>query len=83
MITVEAVTMALIAFVLSVPLAALVAYGIIDAQRATIAGGLDYTFPWTLLGPLAVLTAAVAAAASILPARRAGRLEIIDTLRFE
>lgn len=83
MVTVEAVTMALVAFVLSVPLAALVAYGIIDAQRATIAGGLDYAFPWTLLGPLAVLTAAVAAIASILPARRAGRLEIIDTLRFE
>lgn len=83
MITVEAVTMAVVAFVLSVPLAALVAYGIIDVQRATIAGGLDYAFPWMLLAPLAVVTAVVAAVASILPARRAGRLEIIDTLRFE
>lgn len=83
MITVEAVTMAVVAFVLSVPLAALVAYGIIDVQRATIAGGLDYAFPWMLLAPLAVVTAVVAAVASILPARRAGRLEIVDTLRFE
>lgn len=83
MVTVEATTMALVAFVLSVPLAALLAYGIIEAQLATIAGGLDYVFPWELLVPLAVLTVVVAAVASVLPARRAGRLEIVDALRFE
>jgi putative ABC transport system permease protein len=83
MVTVEATTMALVAFVLSVPLAALLAYGIIDAQLATIAGGLDYVFPWNLLLPLAVITIVVAALASVLPARRASRLEIVDALRFE
>lgn len=83
MVTVEATTMALVAFVLSVPLAALVAHGIIGAQRTAIADGLDYVFPWPLLLPLAVLTVGVAALASVLPARRAGRLEIVDALRFE
>lgn len=83
MVTVEAATMALVAFVLSVPLAALVTLGIIDAQRTAVADGLDYVFPWKLLAPLALVTVGVAVLASVLPARRAGRLQIVDALRFE
>jgi len=83
MVTVEATTMAVVAFVLSVPLAAVVAHGLIGIQRSTVAGGLAYVFPWGLLAPLGVLTVVVAALASVLPARRAGRLQIVDALRFE
>lgn len=83
MVTVEATTMAAVALVLAVPLAAIIALGIIDAQRDVIAAGLEYTFPWKLLIPLSLLTVAVAAVASMLPARRAAKVEIVDSLRFE
>ena len=83
MVLVEATTMATVALVLAVPLAALVSFGMIDAQRTAIAAGLDYAFPWVFVLPLGVVTVAVAALASVLPARRAGRLEVVDALRFE
>ena len=83
MVLVEATTMATVALVLAVPLAALVSFGIIDAQRTAIAAGLDYVFPWVFVLPLGLVTVAVAALAAVLPARRAGRLEIVDALRFE
>lgn len=83
MVTAEATTMAAVALVLAVPLGALLTVGIIDAQRAAIADGLDYTFPLASIVPLGLITLVVAAVASVLPARRAGRLEIVDALRFE
>lgn len=83
MVTVEATTMAVIALVLAVPLAAVLAVGITDAQRAAVAEGLAYTFPWAFVAPLGLFTVVVAALASVLPARRAGRLEIVEALRFE
>lgn len=83
MVTVEATTMAGVALILAVPLAAVIAVGIIHAQRDTLAASLDYTFPWPLVAPLAALTMVVTAAAANLPARRAARLEVVDALRFE
>lgn len=83
MVTAEAITMALVAFVLALPLGAALTWGIINVQSESLAAGIDYQFPWRLLGPLAVLTLLVAALASALPARRAARLEIVDALRYE
>lgn len=83
MVTVEATTMAVVAFVLSLPLGALLAWGVISGQRETIASSISYQFPFGLVAPLLVVTVIVSALASLVPARRAARLEIVDTLRFE
>lgn len=83
MVTVEATTMAAVAFVLSLPLGALLAWGVIAGQRATIASSISYQFPFAFVVPLLVLTLVVSAIASLVPARRAARLEIVDSLRFE
>lgn len=83
MITVEAVTMAAIALVLAVPLAAVMGASILDAQAASLGATVDFSFPWSFVPPLAAASLVVAAAAAAIPARRAGRLEIVDALRSE
>jgi ABC-type antimicrobial peptide transport system permease subunit len=80
---VESVTLALAAFVLSIPL------GMIQAQLLTrgsreqlgFGGGGSQPIAWLL--PVGLLAAVVAAVAALLPARRASRVEIVDALRFE
>ncbi len=83
MVLVEAATLVLAAVVLGAPLGAVLAFGIIDAQRATLGFTLEYVYPWGLLAPLAIITLILAALAALLPARRAARLEIVETLRFD
>ena len=83
MVLVEAATLVSAAVLLAAPLGAVLAFGIIDAQRATLGFTLEYTYPWGLLGPMAVTTLVLAALAALIPARRAARLEIVDTLRFD
>ncbi len=83
MVLVEAATLVLAAVVLGAPLGAVLAFGIIDAQRATLGFTLDFVYPWALLAPLTITTLVLAAVAALLPARRAARLEIVETLRFD
>lgn len=83
MLLVEATTLVLAAVVLAVPLGGVLAFGIIDAQRSTLGFTLDYTYPWGLIGPLTIVTVVLGALAALLPARRAARLEIVETLRFD
>lgn len=83
MVTVEAVTLAAIALVLSLPLAAAMGVSIVKAQRATLGASIDFAFPWMLVPPLAVGALVVAAVASAAPARRAGRLQVVEALRSE
>jgi ABC-type lipoprotein release transport system permease subunit len=40
-------------------------------------------FPWAVVLPLAIVTLVSAAVASLIPARRAGKLEVVAALRFD
>ncbi len=84
MALVESLTLVAVAFVFAVPLGALIARPLI-ATFATGLGdlGVGYHYPWTLLPALAVAGLAIAALASVWPARRAARLEIDAALRFD
>jgi putative ABC transport system permease protein len=83
MVLVEAVTLALVAFVLALPLGFALNLGTAAAFRGAIGASIDVTIPWAVLPTLLVVTLAVAALASLLPARRAGRLEPVAALRFD
>lgn len=83
MITVEAVAMAAIALVLAVPLASVMGASILDAQAASLGATVEFSYPWSFVPPLAAASLLVAAVAAAIPARRAGRLEIVDALRSE
>jgi putative ABC transport system permease protein len=83
MVLVEAVTLALVAFLLALPLALLLSLGTSAAFRGAIGASIELTLPWAFLPPLLVTTLGVAAAASLIPARRAGRLEPVAALRFD
>ena len=83
MVLVEAVTLAMVALALAVPLSAVLAAGIISGQRATLGFTVDFLFPWALVPILGLVTLLLAGLASLLPARRAGRMEIVTALRFD
>jgi len=53
------------------------------AFTGAIGASIEATQPWGALTLLLVLTLGVAALASLLPARRAGRLEPVAALRFD
>ena len=83
MVLVEAATLALVAFVLAIPLGSLLAAGLIAGQRATFGFTVHFTFPWRLVIPVGLIALMIAAVASLLPARRAGRIEVVSALRFD
>ncbi|MEY2467793.1 MAG: putative transport system permease protein [Actinomycetota bacterium] len=83
MVLVEASTLALVAYLLALPLGWLLSTGIVVSQRATLGFTIDYVFPWLLVPVLLLLTVIVAGIASLIPARRIGRLEIVEALRFD
>lgn len=76
MVLVEAITLSSVAFVFAVPLGALLTADDFSPE-------LEFVYPWSWLLPLAVVTLAVSAIASVLPARSAGRLEPVAALRFD
>ena len=75
LVLVEAITLAIVAFVLAVPLGFVINLGSAAAFTGAIGASIEPTQPWGALPFLLVLTLGVAALASLLPARRAGRLE--------
>ena len=83
MVLVEAATLALVAFLLAIPLGSLLAAGLIAGQRATFGFTVHFTFPWRLVIPVGLIALMIAAVASLLPARRAGRIEVVSALRFD
>lgn len=83
MVTVEAAIMTFIALVLALPLTALLGLGLVAGQRATLGADASYRFPWSFVLPVGVAAIVLAALAASIPARRASRLEIVETLRFE
>jgi putative ABC transport system permease protein len=83
MVVVEAATLALVAFLLAIPLGSLLAAGLIAGQRRTMGFTVHFTFPWALVMPVGIIAVVIALLASLLPARRAGRVEVVSALRFE
>jgi putative ABC transport system permease protein len=83
LVLVEAITLAIVAFVLAVPLGFVINLGSAAAFTGAIGATIEATQPWGVLPVLFVLTLGVAALASLLPARRAGRLEPVAALRFD
>ena len=84
MVLVEAVTLALAAFLLALPLGLLLTLGTSAAFRSAIGASVELTLPWALPRcPCSSTTLVVAAIASLVPARRAGRLEPVAALRFD
>jgi ABC-type antimicrobial peptide transport system permease subunit len=53
------------------------------SQRTALGFTIDYVYAWSLLPVLLIGTLIVAAIASLVPARRIGRLEIVEALRFD
>ena len=83
LVLVEAITLAIVAFLLAVPLGIVINLGSAAAFTGAIGASIEPTQPWRALPYLLVLTVGVAALASLLPARRAGRLEPVAALRFD
>jgi putative ABC transport system permease protein len=83
MVLVESATLALVAYVLSLPLGWLLSTGIVVSQRSALGFTIDYVYAWPLLPVLILVAIIVAGVAALIPARRIGRLEIVDALRFE
>ena len=71
MVLVEAITLALVAFVLAVPLGLLLTLGTSATVRGAVGASVELTVPWGFLVPLLVVTLVVAALAALIPARRA------------
>ena len=70
LVLVEAITLAIVAFVLAVPLGFVINFGSAAAFKGAIGASIEPTQPWGALPVLLVLTLGVAALASLLPARR-------------
>jgi putative ABC transport system permease protein len=83
MVLVEASTLALVAYVLALPLGWLLSTGIVVSQRAALGFTIDYVFPYALVPVLLFVTLIVAGIASLVPARRIGRLQVVEALRFD
>jgi len=83
MVLVEASTLALVAYAISIPLGWLLSTGIVVSQRSALGFSIDYVYAWPLLPLLLLLSLFVAGIASLVPARRIGRLQIVEALRFD
>jgi putative ABC transport system permease protein len=81
---VEAATLVAVAFVLAVPLGALISGPLLRTVAATIGDfTLEHRLPWASVPLLALAGAVIGAAAAGFPARRAAALDIDTALRFE
>jgi putative ABC transport system permease protein len=83
MVLVESITLALAAFVLSIPLGMIQAQLLTNGSREQLGFGGGGSQPVVWLVPVGVIATVVAALAALLPARRAAGVEIVDALRFE
>ena len=83
MVLVEAVTLALAAFVLVLRLGLLLTLGTSAAFRGAVGASIELTLPWAFLPPLLIVTLVVAAVVLPCPGVPRGRLEPVVALRFD
>ena len=83
MVLVESITMALVAVVLAIPLGLLLSTIFTTAAGSSFGLSTQYAFPWLALPVIVIIALAVALGAAIAPARRAGRVQIVQALQFE
>ena len=83
MVLVEAVTLALVAFVLALPLGLLLSLGTTAVFRGAIGASIELTLPWAFIPRCWWPPSWSPPLASLIPARRAGRLEPVAALRFD
>ena len=83
MVLVEAATLVLVAYVLALPLADVIGEVAVKGFGGGLGIEVVFAFPWVLVPLVAVLAAAVGFLASVGPARRAARLDVVAALRFD
>ncbi|HUQ39500.1 MAG TPA: FtsX-like permease family protein [Acidimicrobiales bacterium] len=83
MVTVEAVTLVLVALALSLPVGSLLSLIFVNTSARVLGFSVDYVYPWVWVPIVAVLGVVIAALAAIGPARRAARLQVVTALAFE
>jgi putative ABC transport system permease protein len=80
----EALTLAVTALVLALPLGLLVSHPLLRTTREQLGDlTVHHEVPWSVIPALVLVGAAVAVGAAAWPAGRASRIEIDDALRFE
>jgi putative ABC transport system permease protein len=83
MVLVEASTLGLTAFVLSIPLGALMTYLVVRATSSGFGFTISTLYPWVWVPFVALFAAVIAVIGSIAPGRRASRLEVVSALQYE
>jgi putative ABC transport system permease protein len=83
MVMVESLTLALVALVLSIPLGVPLSVVVVRTISSELGYSVTYRFPWDSLPLIAFLSALVAVLAALGPARRAGRLDVVEALQYE
>lgn len=83
MVLVESSTLGLTAFVLSIPLGALLTYLVVRGTSAGFGFTIPTLYPWLWVPFVALFAIVIAVVAAIAPGRRASRLEVVSALQYE
>ena len=83
MVLVEAATMVGVALVLAIPLGGLLSVFAVRNASSSLGFTINYQYPWGWLPIVAIMAAGVGLLAAIAPARRAGRLQVVNALALE
>jgi putative ABC transport system permease protein len=83
LVVVEAVTLTAVAYLLAVPLGALLGAAGMRSAAASFGFVPSYAFPWSSLPALLAVGVVVALVAALAPARHAAAILPTDALRFE
>jgi putative ABC transport system permease protein len=83
MVLVESSTLGLTAFVLSIPLGALLTYLVVRGTSGGFGFSIPTRYPWIWVPFVAIFAIVIAVIASIAPGRRAARLEVVSALQYE
>lgn len=83
MVLVESATLVLVALALAVPLGVLLSLVLVRGTSDALYFTVDYRFPLALPPILGAVALVLAVAAAVVPARRAGKLEVVSALQYE
>jgi len=72
-----------VAFVLAVPIGGLLSVLVVRNASSSLGFTVAYQYPWSWLPIVAIMAAGVGLLAAIAPARRAGRLQVVNALALE